>query len=380
MVEARAARIGRKRVGPGSPTYLIGEVGSNHNADLGLARRLIEAAAECGVDAVKFQLFRAEWLYPANCGVVATPMGDVDFFDVLGRYALPAEWVLELAERAGALGLDFLCTAFDEQALRQVEALDPPALKIASPELNHLPFLRSAAALRRPLICSTGLCTLGEVEEAIATIRSAWPDPEVVLLQCVSAYPLPQDQANLGVIETLRRAFGLPTGLSDHTTDAACVPATAVALGACVIEKHFTLDRGLEGPDHSFALEPDELKALVAAVREVEAVPPAERLAFVERRYGADAVRRASGHGRKEIMPAEAELYPCDKRSIHAIRAIDAGERLTPENLRILRSERNLAPGLHPRYWDVVLGARTTRPLSEGEGLGWSHLLVRETP
>ena len=115
----------------------------------------------------------------------------------------------------------------------------------------------------------------------------------------------------------------------------------------------------------------------MAAVREVETIAPAGRLEFVERRYGADAVRRVSGHGRKEIMPAEAELYPCDKRSIHAIRAVAVGERLTPENLRILRSERNLTPGLHPRYWEVVMGARTSRPLAEGEGLDWSHLLQR---
>jgi N-acetylneuraminate synthase len=375
VVEARAVKLGRRMVGPGFPAYIIGEVGSNHNADLGLARRLIQAAAEARVDAVKFQLFRADWLYPANCGVVTTPMGDVDFFEVLERYALPPEWIRELAALARTQGLDFLCTAFDQHSLRQVAALDLPALKIASPELNHLPLLRAAAALRKPLICSTGLCTVGEIEEAIATIRSVWPDPDLVFLQCVSAYPLPSDQANLGVIDTLRRTFGVLSGLSDHTTDVDCVPATSVALGGCVIEKHFTLDRALKGPDHSFALEPNELGTLVAAVREVEAVAPTDRLGFVERLYGFDEVRRATGHGRKDIMPAEAELYPCDKRSIHAIRAVAAGARLSAENLRILRSERNLTPGLHPRYWDVVLGAKTSRPLAEGEGLDWSHVL-----
>jgi N-acetylneuraminate synthase len=377
MSQARAVSFGERWVGPGNPTYIIGEVGSNHNADLGLARRLIEAAAEAGADAVKFQLFRADWLYPANCGVVGTPMGDVDFFEVLERYALPPEWADELADYAGRLGIQFLCTAFDEALLERVGALGVPALKVASPELNHLPMLRAAAGLRKPLICSTGLSTLGEIEEAMAAVRSVWAEAEVVLLQCVSAYPLPADQSNLGVIETLGRAFGVPVGLSDHTTDHGCVPMTAVAAGACLIEKHFTSSRSLEGPDHPFALEPHELTAMVRGIREVEAVRPEDRPAYLVERFGAVAVRDVLGHGRKEIMPAERPLYPNDKRSIHAIRDLRAGELLTPDNVRILRSERNLTPGLHPRHWEEILGARTVAQLRAGEGLQWSQLIDR---
>ncbi|MDW8206714.1 MAG: N-acetylneuraminate synthase family protein [Chloroherpetonaceae bacterium] len=367
---------GQRTAGNDASVLLIGEVGSNHNRDLSLARHLIEVAAEAGMDAVKFQAFRAEWLYPPNCGEVMTPMGKVDFFAVLEQNQLPVEWLPELRDHAHRCGLRFLCTPFDEEAVCMLASLGVTALKIASPELTHLPLLRAAARTGLPLFCSTGVSTLADVEEAMQAIRAVNPRAQVSLLQCVSGYPTPPEQANLAVIETMRRAFGVPVGYSDHTMDCEMVPAVAVAAGAAVIEKHFTLSRDLHGPDHSFALEPAELKTMARRVREVEALPDAERMSAVQERFGAGAVRAVLGHGRKEIMPAEAEYYPCDRRSIHAIRAIAPGEVLSPDNLRILRSERNLTPGLHPRYWEVVLGARAVRSLAVGEGLQWRHLLA----
>ena len=259
--------IGGKCVGPGHPTFVIAEVGSNHDGDLEQARRMVEVAAEAGVDAVKFQLFRSEWLYPPQCGTVETPMGMVDFLDVLDRCALPPDWIAELAALAQSHGLAFLCTAFDEQALSLLAQLDVPAVKIASPELNHLPLLRASARLHKPLLCSTGLSTWGDIDEALQLIRSEWPDPEVVLLQCVSAYPLPEDEANLRTVATLHEAFGTPVGLSDHTTDCEMVPAIAVAGGAVLIEKHFTLSRDLPGVDHPFSLEPHGLRRMVKTIR-----------------------------------------------------------------------------------------------------------------
>jgi N-acetylneuraminate synthase len=248
-------------------------------------------------------------------------------------------------------------------------------LKIASPELNHLPMLRAAALAGLPLLCSTGLCTLADIEEALGTIRGARADTAVALFHCVSGYPTPTDQCNLRAIDTLSRAFGVPVGFSDHTTDPEMVPLISVAVGARMIEKHFTLDRSLPGPDHPFALEPGELRRMVQAIRAIEAIAPEQRLQEVERRFGQESVRAALGHGRKEIMPVERALYPADKRSLHAIRAVAAGDRLSEDNIRILRSERNLTPGLHPRYWEVVLGARLAQPLELGAGLRWTHLL-----
>ena len=370
-----AVQLAGRRIGEHEPTLIIGEVGSNHNGDLALAKRLVEAAADCGVDVVKFQSFRAAWLYPPNCGVVDTPMGPVEFFKVLEQAQLPPTWLPELKAHAERHGLLFLSSPFDEEATRTLRAVGAAALKIASPELNHLPMLRAAALAGLPLLCSTGLCTLADIEEALGTIRGARADTAVALFHCVSGYPTPTDQCNLRAIDTLSRAFGVPVGFSDHTTDPEMVPLTSVAVGARMIEKHFTLDRSLPGPDHPFALEPGELRRMVQAIRAIEAIAPEQRLQEVERRFGQESVRTALGHGRKEIMPVERALYPADKRSLHAIRAVAAGDRLSEDNIRILRSERNLTPGLHPRYWEVVLGARLAQPLELGAGLRWTHLL-----
>jgi len=366
--------IAGKKVGTGEPVFVIAEVGSNHNQDLAMAKRLIETAGDVGADAVKFQLFRADWLYPPNCGLMDTPMGRVDFHDILRRFALPAGWVGELKAYAEENGLIFLCTPFDEDSISDLASLSIPCFKIASPELNHLPLLRAAAHCQKPMICSTGLSTLSDVEEALHAIRSEWPSCAVVLLQCAAAYPLPPEQCNLNAIRTLREAFGVPVGLSDHTSDHETVPAVAVAAGASVIEKHYTLDRKLPGPDHSFALEPNELKAMIRTIRDVGSMEPERRIASVSNRLGEMRVKTILGHGRKEIMPAELPYYPNDKRSIHAIKNIHHGEVLSRENMRILRSG-NLTPGLHSRYWQTVLGAVAVQEIAEGTGIKWQHLL-----
>ena len=377
MGVSKVVEISGRLVGDGQSIFVVAEVGSNHNQDLSLSRRLIEVAAAAKSDAVKFQLFRAEDLYPANCGVVDTAMGPVDFYGMLKRFALPPEWIPELKAYAEKLGLLFMCTPFDEEGVGYLASLNVPAFKIASSELNHFPLLRTAAQYRKPLICSTGLSILCDIEEALQIIRNEWPNAAVVLLHCISAYPLPPEEANLGSIQTLERAFDIPTGFSDHTADREIAPCVAVASGACMIEKHFTMSHSLSGPDHAFALEPDELSSMIRVIREVEKIEPLERLKWVSRRFGSERVQAILGHGRKEIMPAERELYPNDKRSIRAIKDIPEREVLSHQNIRILRSERNLKPGIHPRYWGIVLGARTVKQIAAGDGLDWEHLLAR---
>jgi sialic acid synthase SpsE len=371
--------IGDRVVGGDARAFVIAEAGSNHNGVLSLARELVKKAAEAGADAVKFQLFRADSVYPPNVGVVDMPGGPADIHDVFEQFALRAEWLHDLAALASDEGLVFLCTPFDEETLAAVAALQPAAVKIASPELNHLPLLRGAAQLNRPLICSTGLCTLADIEEAVSTIFGVWSEPEIVILQCVSSYPAPAEESNLRVIDTLRRAFGLPVGLSDHTIDPERTPAIARAVGACVIEKHLTFDRTSPGPDHPFSLEPQELRSLVDVLHQLDDLESSERMRWVRRTYGDHVVERILGDGRKTIQPSERPLYPADKRSIHAIRDIPAGHTLSAENVRVLRSERNLSVGLHPRYWETICGAITSSAISCGEGLTWSHLIQQAT-
>jgi N-acetylneuraminate synthase len=374
MNPSTVVKIGDKKIGPGYPIFVVAEVGSNHNRELSLAKQLIDAAADAGADAVKFQLFKAEWLYPPNCGIVDTPMGAVEFYEILEKYALPEEWLPELNTYAEKRNIIFLCTPFDEAAVDYLATLNIHAFKIASPELNHLPLIKAIAKYRKPILCSTGLSLLEDVEEAANHIYSVWPEAALILLHCVSSYPLVKEQANLKVIQTLKNMFNVPIGFSDHTTDPEVVPTVACAMGACLIEKHYTLDRSFFGPDHKFALEPDELGAMIKCLKEIERVEPDDRSKWVCNRFGIHKVETLLGHGRKEIMPAESELYPNDKRSIHTIKTICAGEPMSPHNIRILRSERNLSPGLHPRHWEKVLGTKASQDIDLGAGLQWQHL------
>lgn len=359
-------------VGEGRPTFVVAEAGNNHDGKLAQAKELIDVAAEAGADAVKFQLYKAESLYPENVGVINTPAGPIDLFHFLKAHEVPLEWLPILAERAEERGLLFLASAFDEGSVDALEAVDVAAHKIASPELNHLPLLEYAARKGRPMILSTGLNGLGEIEEAVETITRQGND-QVALLHCVTAYPAPPDTCNLRTIQTLRAAFGAPVGYSDHTADPASAPVLAAALGATILEKHFTLDRRLVGPDHPFALEPKELRQMVDAVREVNLLGPNDREWLLNQHPDA---ARLLGSPRKRIAPAERTARHYDRRSIHIIRDVPQGGILSHHNLRILRSEVNLQPGIEPRYWPLVLGRRAVRPLTAGRGLVWDDLLA----
>jgi N-acetylneuraminate synthase len=367
-------RIGVHEIEQYGTCYVIAEAGSNHDGKLTQALDLIDVAAAAGADAVKFQLFRVAELYPPNCGVVDTPMGAHDFFELLSGLELPMSWLPALKARAEQQGIAFLATPFDVDAADALAALDVAGLKIASPELSHLPLLAHVARLGLPLILSTGMATMGDIEEALDTVGPGTP---TILLHCVSGYPTPPPQANLRTISGLHSAFERPVGLSDHTLDAVAAPVVAAALGAPVLEKHFTLSRNLDGPDHSFSVEPDELVQMIESVRGIERCPVERRLEFAESVVGAATVDVLLGSSRKQLAPVERELAAVDRRSLHARRDIAVGDVLTDENVGVLRGERNLIPGLHPRELLHVIGARATRAIESGQGITWSDLLAR---
>lgn len=359
----------------GGGVYVIAEAGSNHDGDRAQAEKLVDVAADAGADAVKFQLFTAAGLYPANCGAVDLGTGPEDFFAVLEKASLPAEWLAPLQARAADRGIDFLCSAFDEATTDVVAALGIPVFKIASPELTHLDLLRRTAGHGRPVILSTGMASLGDIEEAVAVLVAAGA-PEIALLQCTTAYPTPPEDANVAVVATLASAFGVRAGLSDHTMDPTAAPLVTASVGGTVIEKHVTLSRSLPGPDHPFAIEPSELAALVEAVRKVEAVAPEARLDHARGVLGPEVVDCLLGSPRKVVAPSEAEMARCDRRSLHALADLEAGDVLGPENVGILRGERNLRPGLHPRYAPVVFGTPLQRPVAYGQGVEWADVLA----
>jgi sialic acid synthase SpsE len=259
--------IGDRLVGPGHPTYVIAEAGANHNRDLGMARELIDVAAEAGADAVKFQTYSGDRIYSRKAPrfTYLEELSDKSPAELLEDISLPREWQPELAAHAAARGIHFFSTPFDHEAVAELDALGVPVLKVASFEIVDLRLIRVAAATGKPLLLSTGMAVLGEVEDALAAAADGGA-PAVGLMQCTSVYPAPAERINLRAMDTMERAFGVPVGLSDHSLGTA-VPIAAAALGAAFVEKHYTLDRSLPGPDHPFALEPGELRAMVAAIR-----------------------------------------------------------------------------------------------------------------
>lgn len=331
--------IGARLIGEGHPVYLIAEAGSNHNGDIGRALELIDIAAECGVDAVKFQHFKAEKLYPKSAGESAYLRSGESIFEIIAKMEMPDEWVPLLAGHCQKRNIEFLCTPFDEASADHLRS-HVSAFKIASYEMTHSPLLTHVARMGKPLMISTGTATLDEVKQVVGQVSAADND-QVALLQCTAAYPAPPHSVNARAIVALRNATGCPVGLSDHSRDPIIAPVVAVALGACVIEKHFTLSNDLPGPDHRFAVEPHELRQLVSAVRTAE---------------------QMLGHGRKEVLPEELELREFARRSIFSIRAIRANEPLTANNISVLRCGTK-GHGLPPDQFPLILGRVARREI-----------------
>jgi len=323
----RTITCGDRLIGPGHPCFIIAEAGVNHNGDLQLARRLVDVAVKAGADAVKFQAYKADRLVTLNAPkadyqVRAT--GSLESqLEMLRRLELSPETQQELMEYARGRGILFLSTPFEEESADLLDRMGVPAFKIPSGEITNLPFLAHVARKGKPMIVSTGMASLGEVETAVRTIETTG-NHNVALLHCVSNYPANPVDVNLRAIETMTLAFNLPVGYSDHTLGIE-VPLGAVALGACIVEKHFTLDRALPGPDQQASAEPAELVALVVGIRKVE---------------------KALGHGRKEPASSEACTAAVARKSLVAAKPILAGTRLTEDLIAIKRPGTGLPPTL----------------------------------
>jgi sialic acid synthase SpsE len=330
---------------------VIAEAGANHNRDLAIARELVEVAAEAGADAIKFQTYSGTSLYSSKAPgfEYLAPVSDKTPSELLEEIALPREWQVELRDHAAARGIAFFSSPFDEDAVAELDALDVPAMKIASFEIVDPALIAAAAHTGRPLLISTGMATLGEIEDALRDATAAGAK-EIGLMQCTSVYPAPPERANLRAMATMRAAFGVPVGLSDHTTGIA-VPIAAAALGAAFVEKHFTLDRTLEGPDHPFALEPSELKAMVAGIREAQ-------------------VALGDGHKRGPSPEESKEMYGLARRSLIVVGDHPAGTVLSEEML----TRKRPGFGVAPRDLDKVVGRTLRVAVEHDDVLTWEML------
>ena len=331
--------------------FIIAEAGVNHNGSIDLALKLIDSARASGADAVKFQTFRADQLATRSAHKAAyqerTTTATESQFEMLQRLELDVDDHRRLIDYCRKVGIQFLSSPFDEQSADLLAEMDLPLYKIPSGEITNLPFLDHVARKGRPIILSTGMSTLGEIEEAVAVLRTAGNN-RLTLLHCVTEYPAPYAEVNLRAMHTLRVAFGLPVGYSDHTPGYE-ISIAAVALGAEVIEKHFTVDRSLPGPDHATSLEPDELEQMVTAIRHVEV---------------------ALGDGIKRPAQCELPNISVARKSVVASRSLIAGQRLTAEDLDIKRPGNGIAPRLKP----MLIGRTLSADLEKDEVLRWDHL------
>jgi N,N'-diacetyllegionaminate synthase len=345
--------IDGRLVGSGEPPYIVAEIGANHNGDMGLCTKLIEAAKECGADAVKFQSWTKQSLF--SKGTYARdrqqPGRDASspaLEEVVEQYALTAEQHKLVAAHCRKVGITFYSSCFSPHEVDLLESLDAPVYKIASMDVNHLPLLEYVAKKGRPVILSTGMATLGEVERALGVLRDNRSGP-VALLHCISIYPCPPEIINLRNIPMLQQAFDVPVGFSDHTLGTH-IPLAALALGACTVEKHFTLDKTMEGWDHSISADPEEMSKLVRESR---------------------AVFEALGSTVRTVNRLEMEKRHAFRRRMVTTRAIRQGEKLSVADIDFKRP----GTGLHPDELRYVLGRTLARDLNSGQELEWSDLL-----
>jgi pseudaminic acid synthase len=341
--------IAGRHVGPGAPVYIVAELSANHNQSFEQAVRIIHAAKDAGADAIKLQTYTADTI---------TLPSDKEYFRILGgtlwdgrtlhdlyREAFtPWDWQPKLKQIADDLGIHCFSSAFDETAVDFLERMNVPAHKVTSFELVDIGLIRKMARTGKPLIMSTGMATEAEIAEAVETARAAGAT-QIALLKCTSAYPAPPEEANLRTLPELARRFHCPAGLSDHTMGIA-VPVAAVALGACIVEKHLCLSRAEGGPDSGFSLEPQEFKAMVGAVRSAE---------------------KALGTVQFAPSPREAGSRKF-RRSLFVAENIKKGEVFTAQNVRSVRP----SDGLHPRHLNEVLGQRAARDIEKGTPLDWT--------
>lgn len=346
-------KLGSRCIGEGHPCFIIAEAGVNHNGDIALAKKLIDIAADSNADAVKFQTFKADKIVSESAEKAeyqkCKTKENESQYQMLKKLELLESDFKELKAYAETKNILFLSTPFDKESADFLDNIGVPLFKIASGEITNLPFLQHIAKKKKPVILSTGMATLGEIEEALDTLIKEGLE-NIILLHCITSYPAKMKDANLKVMETLRSSFKLPVGLSDHTLGINVAVASR-ALNACVIEKHFTLDKKLPGPDHSASLEPAELKLLVEGIRDIEI---------------------ALGDGIKKPTQEEENIKKFARKKIVAATDILKNTVITEEMVNIKRI--GTEEGLLPKYLNTILGRKTRFDIKANSPITWTMI------
>jgi N-acetylneuraminate synthase len=343
--------LNQKGLGPNYPCFIIAEAGVNHNGDVSLAKRLIDAASDAGADAVKFQTFKTENLVTVDAQKAdyqkQSGSQSATQYEMLKKLELTTTEFRKLSEYSKKKGVVFLSTGFDEGSIETLARLNVPAFKIPSGEITNFPLLKKITLYKKPVILSTGMATIDEIRDAVLFLKKNECE-EIVLLHCTSSYPAPLESVNLRVLNTLRNEFCLPVGYSDHT-EGIVIPIAAVALGACIVEKHLTLDRSLPGPDHKASIEPNEFKRMVTAIRNVET---------------------ALGDGQKKVQLCEQDNRRIVRKSIIASKNITNGSILTEKMLTLKRP----GTGIESKYLTNLIGKMAKCDIKKDTVITWDMI------
>ena len=330
-------KISNKNIGNSFPTFFIAEAGLNHNGDVDLAKKMIDASSTVGADAIKFQTYKSENFLSENS----------EYFDFFKNVELSFEEFKEIKKYADNLDMIFISTPFDFESADYLKKINVPGFKIASSDMTNLPLIGHIAKMNLPIILSTGLATIDEIDESVKLCNSLGNN-QISILHCVADYPAPPEETNLRAMESIKEKFHVPVGYSDNG-ESTLVDEVAVSLGANIIEKHFTLDKNLEGPDHSFSIEPTNLKSLISRIRLIEKI---------------------RGNGIKSPTKSEIKNKPAIRKSIFALRQIKKGDLFSFENLAIKRP----GDGIEPKHWNDILNKKSTREIQKDELIRWDDI------
>ncbi|MCR5045622.1 MAG: N-acetylneuraminate synthase family protein [Treponema sp.] len=362
---------------------VIAEIGTSHEGSIEKAKELIDAASYAEADAVKFQWVIADEILHPKTGFVELPTGRIPLYERFRQLECPKEFYTETLAYARSKNLKWICSPFGLKSLEELISINPDAVKIASPELNHFPMLKAIKAAREkkgfPVIVSSGVSKLKDIEAALAILGAE----NTSLLHCITSYPAPEEEYNVRLIFSLKEIFGIECGLSDHSLDPVLVPCLAAAKGATIFEKHITLSKKTSGLDDPVALEPEQFLQMTKALKQCEAAIKRygnerggqEIIKQMEEQFGSERVQKVLGSGVKKLAPAEEANYGRTNRSLHYMADFESGHILQAKDVGVLRTEKILSPGLAPECLDLILGKKLSRKAKDGAGISWEDFL-----
>ena len=374
-----AFQAGGKLFSSQEQMLIIAEIGTGHNGSIQKAKELIAAAKESGADAVKFQIVYADEILHPDTGFVELPTGRIPLYERFKDLECSIDFYAELAHYTQQQGLLFAASAFGIRSADELRQLNPAFVKIASPELNHFPLLARAASFRLPVILSSGVSRLSDIERALEYLDTQGLPPDMrALLHCVTAYPAPETDYNTAVLQSLSALFNVPVGISDHSLDPAAVPIAGLLSGACILEKHICLSRTDAGLDDPVALEPAQFSRMTRIIRQLTGLPQDKLLAAAaEYGYSTAFLQQIIGSGEKKLAPAEKNNYGKTNRSLHYLKDMATGTVLHAEDIGILRTEKNLSAGETPDMLHHFIGAVLQNAVKSGDGATLGDIIAR---